>query len=352
MKNKFMKFKIATIGVLMTATLVGCSTMGNKKLNSQDQEKFVKQVTTMVSERKHAVDVENVLDTKIKQLDVVNATTVVNAYTYSIYQENTNMTSKISALTPDLQDLVKNKKLDLSKDITGAYSFEDGMVKGLFQELEKDHLKLQQDGSTFFANVDIDYVIKKYGTMIDSNLKDFMEFRSMEGETLVFNSEATTFNLDEIAKRLVTIEGKSSAIKNSKFKDQWISAQQYYYNILFGVNHQYFYEKTADKDKKDTATQTVTNQTKLQDKVVSQYKDIIKKNPNTQLTKDLQGYVDILSKTGNKVEATATTYTNQLMTKKFSTETTDSKTSNAPAQSDSEAQSKIDAQQKTDQTTK
>jgi hypothetical protein len=320
MKNKLTILKVATIGAIMTASLVGCSSAGGQKLSSDDEKKFVEQVNTMVSERKAPKEVETTVDSKIKQLDTESATSVVNAYIYSLYQANSDMTNKISSVTPDLQTLVKDKKIDLSKKVE-ANKLEDGMVKGLFQELTKDHLILQQDGNNFFTNVDMDYVVGKYGTQIDSDLKDFMIFRAMEDKKSIFNSEKTTFDLDEVASRLVTIEKKDADIQKSKNKDQWISEQKYYYNIMFGVNHAYFLEKT-DVAKAQTGSQTTGEAPKIQAEIVTKYKDLIKNNPDTQLAKDIQGFVDVLDKSTNKLDATASTYTTQLMAKKFPEPTT------------------------------
>lgn len=340
MKNKLTILKVTTISAIMTASLAGlagCSSTGSQKLSADDQKKFVTEVTTMVSQRKSAKDVESTLDTKVKQLDTDNATSAVNAYIYSLYQTDSDMTNKISAVSPDLQQMVKDKKLDMTKKVD-ATKLEDGMVKGLFQELNKNHLILQQDGTNFYANVDMDYVIGKYGSEIDSDLKDFMSFRATEDKKVIFNSQTTTFDLDEVANRLVTIEKKDADIQKSKNKNQWISEQTYYYNILFGVNHSYFLEKTDDP-KAQTAGQTPAQATtgetpKIQADIVSKYKDIIKNNPDTQLAKDLQGLVDVLDKSGNKLDATVSAYTQQLMTKKFP-DTTQSQTTSTQVQGQS-----------------
>lgn len=312
MKNKLTILKVATIGAIMTASLVGCSTTGGQKLSADEQKKFVEQVNTMIAERKAPTEVEKTVDTKVKQLDSEGATSVVNAYIYSLYQADSEMTNKISAITPDLNNLIKAEKLDLSKKVE-VNKLEDGMVKGLFQELTKNHLTLRKDGQNFYANVDMEYVINKYGSVIDSDLKDFMTFRAMEDKKSIFDSEKTSFDLDEVANRLVTIEKKDADIQKSKNKDQWISEQKYYYSIVFGVNHSYFLEQVAN-----ASGQTTTGEApKFKAEIVTKYKDMIKNNADTQFAKDLQGFVDTLDKSGNKLDASVTEYVTKLMSAKY-----------------------------------
>lgn len=289
---------------LLTATLVltGCSGKEGKKLSLDEQSKFVEQVTTMLSERKDAKSIEETIDTKIKQLDLNSSTAVINTYIYSLYQGNSDMVGKVNALNGDIGIVVKDKKVDISKP-TELSKLPIGLMKGLFQQLNIEHLLLQQDGSTFYASVDMSYVQTKYGLYIDNDLKSFITFREMEDKKPMFSSVTETFDIDEVVSRLITIEKETPNWLKSNYKDQWVSSQEYYYNIMLGVNHEAFND--------------ATDKTMVKGEMITKYESIIKAHPDTQIGKDIKLYLTELTKSKNKIDANVGGYVTKFMFDKF-----------------------------------
>ncbi len=313
MAKRFIKTLICAC--LLTVTLVGC---GKSKLPEEQQKKFVNSVNNMLADRKSAEDIETEINKKIKQLDTQYSSDVINAYIFALYQENSNMLNKVTMEQGDLDEIAKKLNIDVTnkKNIS---KIEDGVIKGLLQDIDKRHLILKKEGKQYYISVDINYVLSKYGKYMADDLKAFTEFRKKEESKNVFNSENETFDIEEIANRIVFIEKELPKWKNSQFKENWNGQQEYYYSILFSLNHDFF--KDGDK---------------LNNAIKNKFEKAIKDNPDTEFEKDMKSYLNIVSKAQGKIDGSVISYTDDIIKSKFPHSQSSQINKNMPSTSEDE----------------
>ncbi|EMH2710129.1 hypothetical protein SI855_002886 [Clostridioides difficile] len=165
-------------------------------------------------------------------------------------------------------------------------------VKGFLQEVKSKGFSLESENenSNYTITVNLEKVNEKYGKYISESLKRYLEFNNYEinSKIQVIDDNKKTVNMDEVVKRIKKIEAGMNIDKKQsyEFADKWTSSLEYYYNILFGVSHNYFVE-----------TEYVNSN------ILKQYKDIIESDKNTDMSKKLSKVVNVLEKNNRKFDS-------------------------------------------------
>ena len=291
------------ITCMVASMLVGCGTKTTEKLNEKEQASFVNDVNKMVSNRETGLEVESKFKNKIMKLDKKHASDVLNAYMFSVQQDSGELKVKMGPLQSDLQKVMKDKKVDLTK-YESIDKLDDGLVKGLLSEAEKLHLKVKQDkgSETFYLAVDYQYVLDNYGKYMDDDLKMFLQFNKNQSEHEIFDSKKEKFDLKEIVNQVKEIEKNESKWKDGNYKESWANSGRYLYNILLGVDHTFFIEDG-----------------KMKPEIKKEFESIIKENKDTQVGKTLKDYLAIIEKQGGQLNEQAKGEVKDLAMKPFST---------------------------------
>lgn len=274
-----MKFKkilgILSILAISSSLFLACGTPTENIETYNSSDKTIEEL----ADDGNVQALENKINVKEKK-EVV--TQNVNALTSSMY----NLSGKYNYFTQifadDLRNIADNLKDGqniLDDDVIKTVNSET--IKGFLKDCKKNNFNLTYDKSSFYVKPKLDYVIDKYGDFIDSDLKDILIFRNDEDVNSVFNSGTGSFNIELLTTKILNIESQISDKNNLYYRD-WLSYLEYYYDALFGYSHSLYI--------KDPNTQEVFSDT------IENYKKIISDNPNSQVAKDLQGYVELLEK--------------------------------------------------------
>lgn len=311
MKHKsIIKLLATSLIIISTLSLAGCSST-SKKFTEKENSDYSQKITTMITERKTATDIEKDIDQNILKLDEETASSVVNAYIYSLYQVNSDMVSVINSLQGKITTVLDENNIDLEKGITDEQinKLPDGLVKGLLQEMKKNYLVLHKDNETYYSNVDMNKILNKYSDKISSGLYEIMAFRAVEDEKAIYSSKDNSFDIDEVVNRIMMIENKEGEWNDTEYAEQWLASKQYYYSILFGVNHVFFFETEEDG--------TYAENPKIKDEIIEKYKSISENNPDSELAKDVTSYLDTLKTSEYKMDSSVTEFVVNLMNEKF-----------------------------------
>ncbi|MFJ8531150.1 hypothetical protein [Bacillus sp. NPDC094106] len=299
--------KPIAITCLLASILVGCSTNTTNKLDDKDQASFVNDVNKMVADRKSGYEVEAKFKNKIMQLDKEHATDVINAYMFSLQQDSSELKVKMNTLQKDLQDAMKDKKVDLTKE-ESIEELDGGLAKGLLEEAKKLHLKVKEDkgSETFYLAINYDYVLKNYEKYMNTSLKEFLQFSQRQSEHEIFDSKKEKFDLKEIVNQIKEIESKESKWKDGNYKEHWASNGRYLYSILLGLDHTFFVEdgkmkqeikkeleSLAEENKKTEVGKLLKEYISLIDKQNGQYNDQVKTEARNLAMKPFAKYIDI-----------------------------------------------------------
>ncbi|MBG0199133.1 hypothetical protein I4P07_20685, partial [Clostridioides difficile] len=169
---------------------------------------------------------------------------------------------------------------------------EHATIKGFLQEVKSKGFSLEagNKNSNYTITVNLEKVNEKYGKYISESLKRYLEFNNYEinSNIQVIDDNKKTVNLDEVIKRIKKIEAGMDIDKKQsyEFADKWTSSLEYYYNILFGISHNYFIETEY-----------------FNSNILKQYKDIIESNKNTDMSKKLSKVVNVLEKNNRKFDS-------------------------------------------------
>ncbi|HBG1535132.1 TPA: hypothetical protein KPH35_002168 [Clostridioides difficile] len=169
---------------------------------------------------------------------------------------------------------------------------EHATIKGFLQEVKSKGFSLEagNKNSNYTITVNLEKVNEKYGKYISESLKRYLEFNNYEinSNIQVIDDNKKTVNLDEVIKRIKKIEAGMDIDKKQsyEFADKWTNSLEYYYNILFGISHNYFIETEY-----------------FNSNILKQYKDIIESNKNTDMSKKLSKVVNVLEKNNRKFDS-------------------------------------------------
>lgn len=295
--------KIGCSGVLGVGVFAGGTVYyekAHKPMDEKQQIEFTNLVANQVATGIPLDKLQDEVNKNINKLDKENASKVINTYIFDLYQLNSQYITVLNDIKPMMDSISQEKKIDLTKK-ENVNKLNNGIVKGFLQELENSHLVLKSDAGNYYISVNMQYILDTYSKNLSTDLIDFIKFRIDEDKTQIFNSDTQTFNLDEVAKRITEIEKSEKKYEKSTYLPQWKSTKQYYYNIMFQVNHQFFVNKDG----------------KMKDEIMNDYAKYIKDYSGTELSKNLSKIYDILKADNNSISSKYIEETNNIMNDTF-----------------------------------
>ena len=279
MKPKFSKLLIAVS--LSALVLTGCS---NSKFSEEKEDAFLDTFVDEATTDGVPSDLRKKLDQNIKKLSEKGASDAVDGLLYNLYQKASVLNTQASGLQATFAKL-KEEKIDVTKSSDYA-KVTDKVVKAFLDELSISGLKLMEDNGNYTVVTDMALILEKYEDLIADDLITMIKFSEMEYTKGYFNLETETFDMDTIRERILFLEKAKKDYPESYYLDGLKEAYDYYYQVYFGVLHQYFID-----DKK-----------KIKDDVLAHYEATVKGNPDSQFGKDTQKVIDMLKKTNNIVD--------------------------------------------------
>lgn len=290
--NKRKIFKIMTSAFLISMLVSGCTNV--KKLSSSEKTKVMNKIYNYSSTEKEGLDgLDNLIKSNIDQFNIKERDEMVNIYISNMFNFMDNLNNKLYCLGFELEDVVEQYKINVNDEASfNSIPKEHATIKGFLQEVKSKGFSLEagNKNSNYTITVNLEKVNEKYGKYISESLKRYLEFNNYEinSNIQVIDDNKKTVNLDEVIKRIKKIEAGMDIDKKQsyEFADKWISSLEYYYNILFGISHNYFIETEY-----------------FNSNILKQYKDIIESNKNTDMSKKLSKVVNVLEKNNRKFDS-------------------------------------------------
>lgn len=181
-------------------------------------------------------------------------------------------------------------------------------TKGIFKDAKENHLIIHRDAQGFYVTPDYSYILNTYGSSLSEEFKDIVSFQNEATNDTIFDAKTQTLNFETIAKRVKTCEENLAKYKsNGDTYLKWLDFEYFYYSTILNPSDDIFF---------DGKTQT------YKDSVLKQYEDVIAADPDSQLSKDIKGYLDIVKKNGNKTSKDSDDYLNKVNEKFLKVSTT------------------------------
>lgn len=290
--NKRNKKRI--IGLLMVGvitTLVGCSEKG-QELTEKEKTEVMNSIMEFSREEKEDLnELDKLISENIELFNQTEKDEIINTYLMNMYSFSDDLGNKLYTIGYELDDVVKNYEVDVINPSTYAkIPNEHATVKGFLTEVNEEGFALKRDdeNSPFYIDINLQKVLDKYGDYMSKSLREYVEFNVYEmNEPEFIDIEKEEINIDEVVNRILKIEKgmETDKAQNYEFIDKWTSSLEYYYDVLFGLSHEYFVSSEFIKED-----------------ILKKYEEIVKENQGTKLAKDTEKVIEILKGNDKKVD--------------------------------------------------
>ena len=312
-KNKLTQ--IIAIG-LISLSLLGCS--GNNTITPpSDNER-----TTMINNGE-TIKLEKALLSNKSSLTQEESTKNVSYLLSSIENSSKKINKQLSAFKTDL-DKISHDYTDYSSD-KFIEACPTNAIKGIFKDAKENHLLISRDEQGFYTSPDYSYIKSTYGSNVDEEFKDLIAFQEEAGKDKLFDSTTQTLDFNTIAERIQTCEEKLDKYQGKDTYDKWLEFEYFYYSIILSPSDTIFFDA-------QTNAQTIQSPT-YKESVIKQYDDLVAAKPDSQLSKDIKGYMDIIKANGKKTSAESDNYLNKVNEKFLSVSTTPISSNNSSSNS-------------------
>lgn len=236
-------------------------------------------------------DLDELISKNIKSFTQEEKDAVIESYTQNVYSFVSDLNTKLYTIGYELEDVIEKYDIDIYKSSTfSKIPKGHSMVKGFLEELNYEGFTLEWNDNYQSYNIQLDYkeILDKYGEYMSKSLNAFIEYNRYEVEEAeIFNVAKETINIEEVGNMILKAETGLALDKeqNYPYVDNWMSVLEYYYQLFFGVNHDYFV--SSDYVKSD---------------VLETYKTIAEENEGTQLAEMINKVLTYYNENGKNFD--------------------------------------------------
>lgn len=277
LKLKWKSGLLLLVGVMLLMALTACS---QGKFSEAEEKEFLDDYIDKAMEPIEPTELKALLDDNIEKLSQDGATDAVDGLLYNIYQKMSELNKNAQGFQMKFYNY-EEEGVDFNNP-EHLSNIEDTVLRTLIEEVQKNFLQIKKENDIYTILPNIDFVLEAYEEYIRDDLKAMIEFSKDEYERTILK-ENNEFDLDLIAERILLLENNINKFKDSSYTSSFKDAKSYYYQVYFGVIHDYF--KNSDNS--------------LVEEVVSHYEKTAKEHGDTQFGKDTQSVLDKLKESNN-----------------------------------------------------
>jgi len=292
------KNRALMLGMLMgtVGLMFGCSNHSNSS-NLTEKEKTEILNSIILYEKDEGgqlSDLDKLITQNIKSFTQEEKDIAIESYTKNVFTFVSDLNTKLYTIGYELENVVKKYGVDIQNPSTfSKIPKEHAMVKGFLEELNYEGFTLEWNKDFQSYNIQLDYqeILDKYSTYMSKSLKAYIEYNRDEvKENNIFDVENESVNLKEVANKILKAEEGLALDKEQGYPyvDNWMSLLEYYYELFFGINHDYFV--SSDYIKSD---------------ILETYKTIAKENEGTQLAEKINEVLAHFDENGKNFDKVA-----------------------------------------------
>lgn len=289
--------KKVLIGLILAGTctslLVGCTGTTGSLTDEQKAEIKTSILEFSAEGKDNLGELDKLISDNIVHFNQEEKDEIIDTYVLNMFAFVDDLNTKLYTLGYELEDVVKEYEIDVLKPSTFKKIPDiHATVRGFLEEISAEGFALESEGenSNYYISINIQEVLDKYSKHMSASLKNYLELNAYEMKSKDFvNKEKSTIDMDEVVNRILKIEKGLELDKKQDyaFADKWTASLEYYYSVFFGLSHDYFISSEYMKDD-----------------IIAKYKEVAEKNKDTQLAKDIEQVLTILSENGNRFDST------------------------------------------------
>lgn len=287
---KYVKTTITTLFFLGMGVLVGCS---NTDLSEEEALKIDSAISSQISKDKVDVyEIQKTISSSIKHIKNKDiSSNIINSYLYILYDEAEKYLNYLQMVSDDIKTI--KKELSIDKIDVSMYKqvYKKSKVVGsILQEMHEKNLIIIDENGTYYVEVNIDFIISQYGEYINSDLVEFLKFRTRENSVEVFDANSDKYDIKEIVDRADYSIKKIEENSSSAQLENWKLTAKYYYKILLGTSIEQFLENENKTVKEEYLEEL--------ESVLNEYKD-------SRVYTDLNEYIELLRDNDREINSSA-----------------------------------------------
>ena len=289
--NKFIK--ILSISLLSAALLVGCNSGDRKiaidtdnkiskpevvKFTQKEEEIFVKDFSEKVLAFEDSTVLIHELEENIEKLSIKEAQKAVDGLMYVMYNEfyktelNEDFKNMANQYISKGVDLNNVEQLNSLEDKDFAVFIKDKLNKGYYFPTVDNKVSFQ---------INYKKLIEKFSKYMGTDIIDLMNFYHEEGQDYFLNTETKRLNLEVVSERLLNLETLVKKHSKSSYLNAFQQSYDFYSQLYFGAaDYNYIYDGNL----------------MLLPEVKSHMQDLVKSNPDTNIAKNINKYLEKMSK--------------------------------------------------------
>ena len=295
--NKY-KNGILTLSLLLTTTLVGCSSSVNSsvKYNKFEASEIIGNLDEMIFEGKEGIgkyDIYKYAKENISKMpDIEMSSNIVNSFIYFIYQNIDYYYNLVMVLQDEIKSLESVLKIEqIDNSSVNKIPEEYKMIKSLLEELDSNYLKLIKQSNFYTIEVDMVKISEEFAEFMNNDTKKYLDFRIKENTLDVYNMNSDSYNIEVILELINDIYINLDNVEGITQLENWVEHLKYYFDIIFSVSQSTFIDE---------------NYTILSD-VIKEFEKCIISYENTELYKIIKGYIEALYENDYNTESEGVT---------------------------------------------
>lgn len=283
--------------VLTVALLLGACTQDVQKYTEEEETALLTELITEDIASTNSKEFKMKMDAELKKLSINASSDLIDAWLYTLYAEVSQMNNQLTSFEAELVSLTK-KELNVLKK-TEIVKIEDKVLKALLEEIHSNEF-VNFDKTEDFFHVEPNFVkIKEeYGEYMRKDMLAYIDLSIEEMEKDFYDAKKNTFDLEVIAKRILTLESMLEKFPDSVYFESFQQTQVYYYQLYFGSN---------------SAVLMNADGTSYLESVVNVYKVHAKDFKETTFGKDIQKVVTVLDASNNSISSDLTQVINDIL---------------------------------------
>jgi hypothetical protein len=258
--------------------------------SKSEESSYMTAYMSLVQKGGSPVEVEKKLNEGVSHLTVNIVSDAVDGLFYAIFQKLPELNTKAQGMQELLTKYV-DQKIDFSKP-EEVSKIDDPTLRAFIGEVNMNHGMIAVEDEHYVVNPNMQKLMAEYGKYMSKSMMAMATFYEKEYAMAIFNAKTQTFNLDEIVNRILILEEDSKAYPNTSYTDWFAASKSYYYKIYFAKDNKVLL------DSENNLILDLRNH----------YQATIKDHPDSQLAKDLNGYIMKLKKTNYKMTDDITAY--------------------------------------------
>ena len=274
-------------GVVIAGAAVAVGTTTTEKMTDTELSALAMETVSGYYTNEVTLDtIKSTIDDNLENLQEDDKTSLLETYVYGLQYKTKELGTIYEAMATTIAGIeAENEEVDFV-NLEGIELIEDGLVRGLGEEIQKYNMKFVKGGTeelpTYTLTLDYDALEEAYGSYFGDFIKDVIALERFSQEKTMYDKETGILDFETIGERYDMIAG---------FEDGDVATADYYWE--YDRYYSYSYLLGFGDSSMNNADGTAYNEA-----AVTAMEAYIAAHPDSTITANMQKIVDSIKAEG------------------------------------------------------